>query len=435
MSRDPALAGYWPGPWPCEDASPRRTQIASDPNAGFDLGPGERLSVRSRPVVMGCMTIVREPGEVYLHGQSGPGTGTTAWVERIDPDSLEPLRRSPDLAAGPFWPGGIAAHANGDLYVTYGRFCHRLDADCQPVASRELPRDRAYNSLLVLPDGHLVMKDFAGGGGVHKLPDGMHGSEVVVLEPEQLEIVGRHELSEGSIARLSTDIDASGTPLVYVIGDRHAMRLRWDGGCAQLSPDGEWNVPYVRFDGQTFGWDAVIESGSAWFLDNGEGTNAFGPSFRGRGTSPSPLHLVRIPLEGSEPEPEYLEVCGKPGGIIANPPIVDAERRIAVGYDSGNGIVTAWRFGLPGEAEQIWTREQDQAGHMILFRRTAELMSYDYDHQNGTERVVVLDIESGTEKARVAIASPLQCVVFPAAGWRRDAYVTTFTTVARVFVE
>jgi hypothetical protein len=49
--------------------------------------------------------------------------------------------------------------------------------------------------------------------------------------------------------------------------------------------------------------------------------------------------------------------------------------------------------------------------------------------------VVVLDIESGKEKGRVAINSPLQSVVFPAAGPIRDAYVTTFSTIARVFVE
>ena len=80
-------------------------------------------------------------------------------MERIDPDSLAPLERSPDLSAGPFWPGGLAAHANGSLYVIYGRWCHRLAPDCTPVVSRQLPQERPYNSFVVLPDGVLVMKD------------------------------------------------------------------------------------------------------------------------------------------------------------------------------------------------------------------------------------------------------------------------------------
>jgi hypothetical protein len=96
--------------------------------------------------------------------------------------------------------------------------------------------------------------------------------------------------------------------------------------------------------------------------------------------------------------------------------------------------MTAWRYGAPGEAQQIWQRQQDQAGHMIVFPDTGELVSYDFDHERGTEQCVVLDLESGTEKGRVAVNSPVQCVVFPAVGWGRDLYVTTFAGVTRVTV-
>ena len=433
---DPALAGYWPSRWPCEDGGPRRTQFPADGAPGLGIQPGERLTVRHRPVPIACMTITRDPGEVFLLGHAGPANQISAWVERIHPESLEMLACSPALEAGPFWPGGIAAHGNGSLCVTYGRWCHRLDPDCQPIASRMLPRDRPYNSLLVLPDGHLVMKDFAGGRGTHALPAGARGSEIVVLEPEMLEIVARYELPEGAIARLSADVSPGGVPRVYVIGDSRAMRLHWDAGRAALTMDDAWITPYLCFEAQTFGWDAVIEDGSAWFLDNGEGTSAFGPSFRGKGTARAPLHLIRIPLDAAgQPAPEFLEVCGKPGGIIANPPAIDATRRVAVGYDSGNGVVTAWRYGGPGEAARLWQRDQNQAGHMIVFPETGELVSYDYDHERATENCVVLDIETGREKARAPVASPVQCVVFPAVGWQRDIYITTFATIARVCIE
>jgi hypothetical protein len=435
MTSDSTLAGYWPGRWPGEDGGPRRTQ-APPTGRGLAIQEGERLGVVSRMLTMSCMTVLRDEGEVYVQGNTGAGlsTDTTGWLERVHPESLETISRSPELPAGPFWPGGVAAHVNGSLYMTYGRWCHRLDPDCQPLSSRELPRDRAYNSLLILPDGHLVMKDFAGGEGRHKLPKGIRGSELCVLEPDGLEIVCVYELPEGSIARLSADVAPDGTPRVYVIGDRHAMRLNWNGASADLVLDEAWITDYIRFPGQTFGWDVVLEGGSAWFLDNGEGTNAFGPSFRGKGIAGSPLHLVRIALEGENPEPEFVDICGEPGGIIANPPAVEGKRRIAVGYDSGNGVMTAWRFGGHGEMERLWSREQNQAGHMIVFPDTGELMSYDYDEHN-TEQCVILDVESGEEKARTRIGSPLQSVVFPAAGWNRDLYLTTFTTIARVFVE
>lgn len=450
------MDGYWPGIWPGEDGGPRRRQApGAHPNApdgaaaaGLRLATdGGTLQAHSRQLFMGCMTIRRGPGEVYLQGCTMTPPDTTGWVERLDPESLEPTHRSPELPGGPFWAGGVAAHANGDLYVTYGRFCHRLDPECGVVAARELPRDRAYNSLLVLPDGHLVMKDFAGGTGPHALPGGMAGSELVVLEPEGLEIVARHELDEGSIARLSADVDADGTAFVVVVGDTHLLRLRWDATTATLTEDETFRTRYRTLDGQTFGWDVVLDGGSAWFLDDGEGTTAFGPSFAGKGTNTAPLHLVRVPFGpggaseattgGEAREAVLTEICGRPGGLIANPPAVDAERGIAVGYDSGNGVLAGFRFD-PADAtvplERVWTRDQHHAGHLVRFPATGELVSYDFDHDAGTDQVVVLDIESGEELGRVATDSPVQCVVFPSVGDDRDLYVTTFTTVTHLTV-
>jgi hypothetical protein len=83
------------------------------------------------------------------------------------------------LPAGPFWPGGIAAHANGSLHVVYGRFCHRLSAELELLASRKLPVPRPYNSFVVLADGTLAMKD---------LDVGLREpSRLTLLHPETLE--------------------------------------------------------------------------------------------------------------------------------------------------------------------------------------------------------------------------------------------------------
>lgn len=422
------LDGYWPSPWPAEDGGPARRQAPASGTPPLAAGP---LVATSRPVVMGCMPVLRDPGEVYLQGHTPAGMESTAWVERIDPQGLQPLERSPALPGGPPWPGGLAAHANGSLYVTFGRWCHRLAPDCSVVASRQLPRERPYNSLLILPDGHLVMKDFAGGSGVHALPPDVRGSELLVLEPERLEIVARLELPEGSIARLSADVDGAGIH-IYVVGDRRLFRVAWHPARATLTLEEGSTTPYLDQPGQTFGWDAVIEDGSAWFLDNGEGTTNFGPSFFGKGVSAAPLHLVRVPLHG-ERRAELTEICGLRHGIVANPPCVDPGRKVVVGFDSGNGVIAAFRYAEPGlPLKPLWRHQQDQAGHMLLYPATGELVSYDYDHARGTEQAVVRDIETGSERARVAIGSPLQCVVFPACGFEGDLYVTTFTTIARV---
>ena len=437
--------GYWSSPWPGEDGGPQRRQQptrVAGAGQGLDLRPGERLEARSRQDFAFGMVVLRDPGEVFVFGHTMGTAETTSWVERIDPDSLDAIDRSADLAGGPFWAGGMAAHANGSLYVTYGRWCHRLAPDLSVLASRELPRARPYNSLVILPDGHLVMKDFAGGDGVHALPDGVAGSELVVLEPEGLEVVDRLGLDQGSISRLSAGVDEPGggsEPYVFVVGEHDALRIRWDASAQRLTLDPADVTPYRTLAGQTFGWDPVLTDDSAWFLDNGEGSTNFGPSFRGKGgASTAPLHLIRVPLDGDRDRvPTYLEVCDRPGGLIANPPIIDDGRRIAVGYDSAHGVMRAWSYAADdaqGEPEQLWVRDQDHASHCILYPDTGELVTGDFDHEAGHDVAVVLDIETGEERGRVGTESPIQSVLFPCPGWSRDLYTVSFTTLTHLTV-
>lgn len=414
---DDELAGYWPSMWPAEDGGPTRRQ-APHGAAAPTIRPGDRLEVTHRPVLAGTMVVHRDPGELYLLAHSA-GEGATCWVERIDAVSLATVERSPDLPGGPVWPGGIAVHRNGDLYVTFGNHVHRLAPDCAPVASAVLPRRLPYNSFVVLPDGVLVTKDFAKDSGP---------SELLALEPDGLETVARLQLPERSMARLS----AAGRT-VYVVGDRSLLRVVWDG--VELVADDGFAAPYRRLDGQTYGWDAVIAGGAAWFLDDGEGTEAYGGTFRGKGVSPAPLHLVRVDLATGDVT--LAEVCGMPNGLIANPPAVDFQRGIAVGYDSSNGALTGFTIDATDRGahlERAWSRRQDHAAHMLHYPGTGELVTFDHDDGRGGEQVVVLDIASGEELARAPTGSPVQGVLFPAPGLDRDFYSVTFTTVSRFVV-
>ena len=192
--------GYWPSPWPGEDGGPLRLQTSSArPSLGMT---GLDASLTIREAVATTMVVLRDPGEVFaLRHTAGPDA--VSWVERIDPVTLEPLARSVELAGGPTWPGGIAAHANGSLYVVFGNHAHRLDASLNVVASKTLPRDKPYNSFVILPDGSLVTKNF---GGVLPFQAADTAAEVdtelVVLDPENLEIIADCVLPEASIARL-----------------------------------------------------------------------------------------------------------------------------------------------------------------------------------------------------------------------------------------
>jgi hypothetical protein len=417
------IPGYWPSRWPAEDGGPARTQ-APRSGTGLAIQPGERLAVVSRDAPAATMVVLRDPGEAYLLRHTA-GADAVSWIERFDPESLEVIERSPDLAGGPTWPGGVAAHANGSLYVVFGAHAHRLGPDTVPIARRRLPRDRPYNSFVVLPDGHLVTKDFGGAlpGGA---PAPTEPTELLVLEPEALEIVARLVLPERSIARLSADGDD-----VYVVGDHRLFRVHWDG--TDLTLDASFDARYRTLDGQTYGWDAVLDAGAAWFLDNGDGSERYAGTFRGQGISSAPLHLLRVDLTTGVVR--LTEICGLPGGVIANPPAIDPERRIAVGYDSGNGVLAGFAFDEDdGTLEPRWTRHQDHAGHPLRYPDTGELVTGDYDSTRMMDQVVVLDLESGAELARADTASPVQSVLFPSPGFGRDLYYCSFTTLARVSV-
>jgi hypothetical protein len=410
------VTGYWSSDWPGEDggASRRQTSLAS----GLGARTGE-LRATARDALGATMAVQRDRGELFVQGAT-IGPDSTAWIERIDPVSLDPVVRVDDLPAGPWWPGGVLVHANGDLYLTQGRWCHRLTSQLDLVSSRELPRDRPYNSLVALDDGSLVMKDMSN--------DDAEPSQLVVLDPDDLAIRHLHDLDEGSIARLSAD----GTH-VCVVGMQSLIALQVEG--ARVTEVGRSR--YRTVEGQTFGWDAVLDGrGSAWFLDNGEGTEAFGGCFHGKTSSSAPLHLVRASWPPRGEDAELFEIMGEPGGIVANPPIiaVDDDGGIAVGYDSGHGVMAAWRWSTGhSQLEPLWTRTQDHASHSIHFRDTGELVTFDYDMARGMDQCVVLDIATGDELGRVDTGSPLQSVVFPCPGWSNDCYTLTFSTLTRVF--
>jgi hypothetical protein len=203
----------------------------------------------------------------------------------------------------------------------------------------------------------------------------------------------------------------------------------------------------------------VIAGGQMWFMDNGD--HDYVTTMRGAGVAPGPVHLIRMSL--TDPgDVERVEVCGRPRGAVTDPPLYDEQRRIAVAYDSANGVVGAFRFGE--RLEPLWQRELSHSAHMIFFADTGELVLHDFRtaalHRSrlgrelgrrftapmhsprlrsliargSRDEVVVVDIETGIERGRAAVPSLMQSVVFPSPGFGRDIYWCTFTTLARVEV-
>ena len=73
------------------------------------------------------------------------------------------------------------------------------------------------------------------------------------------------------------------------------------------------------------------------------------------------------------------------------------------------------------------SRDRPAARALRLGARRASL-------RTGSDQLVVLDLDTGADKARVDIPSSCQAFLFPAPGFGRDVYYQSLTTIARVAV-
>jgi hypothetical protein len=440
-------AGYWKSLWPAEDGGPRRSQVPVGV-AGIAPRPDRAPTVTHRDAFGATMLVLREAGELFALRHTMPARAEqpcTAWVERLDPQTLAAVARSPELEAGPFWPGGLACHANGTLYVVFGRHAHRLGPDLSPLDRCVLPRSRAYNSFVLLANGLLVAKDFDHATREPAL--------ITVLDPETLApACDSVPLPEPSIARLSADGD-----VIYATGDHTLFRLAWNG--RTLALDRSWSHRYRTHPDQSYAWDVVIEGGHAWFMDRG--AHDYAGTMLGAGIAAAPIRLHRVSLADAR-DADAVEISGLPHGTCTNPPLYDPVRRIAVGYDSGNGVIAAWRHTEAGALDPLWQRPLATAGHLIRFPDTGVILAYDFRApavfrtraygavarrlaplvarpaarrtlaRATSEDAVLLDIATGDERARAEIPTLFQSVVFPAPGWSNDLYYCSFSTIAKV---
>lgn len=405
----PGPRGYADTPWPAEDGGPRRPQLVRG-LPGPDAGSARLAAVRQVPLAV--MVLLGPDDTVYLLRNS-IGPDAVSWVERLHPESLEVLDRSPDLALGPFWPGGAAVLDDGSIAVVQGRWAHRLGPDLGPLATRSLPVDAPHNSFVLLGDGSLATKDLQRPGGPP--------STLSVLDPATLEDrAAPVALPEPSVARLGADGDD-----LVVVGVSTTSRHRWDPSERTIEHRSGHDATYLVHPDQSFSWDPVVADGATWWLDNGDHTYDRGLTMVGNGVADGPVRLWRADDDG---DLRSVEVGGGRGGAVTNPPLVDPARGLVLGYDSANAVLAAFDTAT---LELRWRRDLATAQHLVAYPDTGEVLADDHRSDTG-DALVVIDIGSGATRARVDVESPAQSVVFGAPGRRRDAYYVSLSTVARV---
>jgi hypothetical protein len=335
--------------------------------------------------------------------------------------------------------------------MVFGAWAHRLSPELDVLASRQLPVERPHNSFVVLDGGELVTKDC-------DAPAGREPSCVSVLDPEWLEPMAPPlRLPEPCIARLASDGES-----VVALGTTVAFSLRLDREAGRLMVDERWQPSYGPAPGRSYGWDPVIADEHVLWMDNGR--NHVDRTMLGSGEAPDPVRLWWARRDDDRAV-RSVEISGLPYGTESNPPAWDPAGGVVVAYDAGNAVLRAWRL-AGDELEPLWRRDDfAHAGHLILYPDTRELVAQDWKDlpwlrrplirralrppfealsgsararraslRAGHDQLVVLDLDTGQDKARVDVPSSSQGFLFPAPGFGRDVYYQSLTTIARVEV-
>ena len=194
---------------------------------------------------------------------------------------------------------------------------------------------------------------------------------------------------------------------------------------------------------QEYGWDPVLDADNVWFMDNGK--HAMGRtslSMLKSGVNPTPNNIIRVSRQDASSY-SITPISGIANGSVTNPALYCPQRNIIVAYDSSNSVVRAWRHDPASERlSELWTRHNfGMGGHTIYYRDTGEIVTADYRSLKTLkglregESSVVLDIETGRERARTPMGNYMQSAVFPAPGWGRDFYWLGLDRLTRIAVE
>jgi hypothetical protein len=435
------IPGYFDSPWPAECGGPRRQRVPR--SAGLGIGQSTELRQHSRANGQwNVLAVLRAPGEVYLlYTNQIASPEKYGQVELIDAANLETVRRSPRLPTGGHtWCTALVAHENGYLYATSGNYCVKLDPDCAVVAEAVLPQDSAYNGLLIAADGRLIMKNIE--------RDADRLTTLVVLDPDRLEQVAEETpVPENSMGRIAMDTTPDGQQYVYVPGSHHFYRFAYQPEAGALVSDPRWQPRYrtAPDDVQGFTWDSCLAGGGCWFLDNGDneantvifGTRPFGQhvpprASAFRGLASSPQKLIRVALD----DDSDIRICapfGAPRGVVFSPPAYDPVRRIAIAFDTGNGLLGGVRYHEDGSFEPLWRQPCRISMQMMLFPDTGEIAVNDF--RDGRDHVVFFDVESGRELGRAMTESRVANGMFLSPGWDRDVIYCSTGAIARVWSE
>lgn len=433
-----ARAGLYPTLWPSEHTDLWRTHTVLDAGlpAGFDPA---RLAVAHAEVDLPVWGYTRDRDQVFVTGGSPVmldvftkmiiagkqlpiggeprGAGPTRHVPlvaRIDPATMAKQVVYLEHGTTVNYTGGLVMHANGYVYAVAQSVLYKIDASSMAiVAHRPLPLVGSgaeqyftvYNGMQVIGSGDLVLKGF------DLISNAVEGW-LILADPRDLTL-RTVQPARVSSPRLTIDQHPGGDAMLYLLDAELSTRYLISGG--RFVPDPAWKASY-RIPGSTQASSPVLFGDHIAFSDN---------------TSPvaeTEIRLFSQPVSHSPGRLPPQRAFGDhtPGinfFMIGGDPFLT---RLAIVFDPINGYVAAHQLTESGRFEPRWERRYKASASPALVPDRGHL--YIDDYRDGRDHLIVLELATGRELARVALPATEPTVGCIFVGMNADVYLLSTET-------
>ena len=213
-------------------------------------------------------------------------------------------------------------------------------------------------------------------------------------------------------------------------------------GASALDPS--WSASYdLPGEDQGFAWCNTVGGGSVWFMDMGDLPpvesimRAYPVGSKPVAFSPlnqAPVRVHRVSTHDSS-STDVLTPFGVPAGGQGASPLYVQDKNIIMAFDTLNRKTGAWRFNGAGDFTELWVSDIANSNQTLYYPDTGEVILDDVLPDQSVDAVVV-DIETGLEKGRVATGTLFAAAMMACPGFERDFYVTSGVhgTLCRVYV-
>ena len=432
------LPGYYENSnYPAEYGGVRRQKHARTP--GLNIQQGEVLKAKTRRFPKGNWAVSSFDADerIFVFGCSTPFQPyfSRGWLEEIDPITLETIKTAPDLATGGHnWCGGYGIIADGTFLIGFGRYVSKVDLGLNVVGELKLPVDSAHNGLMLLSDGMMITRSLE--------HDQSKKSVFTIFDPNTLQVVQRFEFVGASQGRFCID-PVDDKEYIYASTPTHIHRLIYKD--QQLSLDKNWSASYyLPNEDQGFAWCNTVGSDSVWFMDMGDlplvrniirsypvGTK---PMEAKETLNKAPLRVHRVSTIDSNSK-DVLTPFNVPCGGHGASPVYVQDKQILLTFDTLNRKTGAWRFNGPGDFTELWVHDIGNSNTPLYYPDTGEIILDDV-LEDQTVDAVVVDIETGVEKGRVATNTKYTACMGVSPGLGRDFYACSgiHGAIYRVYV-